>query len=99
VPKIVPAEILGAGALARLVPGSLPRKLNTHVGCFPTCLRTSAIDLGNPRPALARVPLRQYDPILLATMHEAEIIKSSPQKLLAKGTDWRFFNELKEGAE
>jgi len=32
-------------------------------------------------------------------MHEAEIIKSSPQKLLAKGTDWRFFNELKEGAE
>jgi NitT/TauT family transport system substrate-binding protein len=28
-------------------------------------------------------------------LHEAGIIKSSPQKILA-GTDWRFFNELKK---
>jgi NitT/TauT family transport system substrate-binding protein len=28
-------------------------------------------------------------------LHEAGLIKSSPQKILAQGTDWRFLNELK----
>jgi NitT/TauT family transport system substrate-binding protein len=28
-------------------------------------------------------------------LHEAGLIKSSPQKIIADGTDWRFFNELK----
>jgi NitT/TauT family transport system substrate-binding protein len=28
-------------------------------------------------------------------LHEAGMIKSSPQKIIADGTDWRFFNELK----
>src|SRR5262249_29640777 len=28
-------------------------------------------------------------------MHEAGMIKSSPQKIIADGTDWRFLNELK----
>lgn len=28
-------------------------------------------------------------------LHEAGLIKSPPQKVLAQGTDWRFFNELK----
>ena len=28
-------------------------------------------------------------------LHEAGMIKSSPQKIL-QGTDWRFFNELKK---
>jgi NitT/TauT family transport system substrate-binding protein len=28
-------------------------------------------------------------------LHEAGMIKSSPNQLLAQGTDWRFFNELK----
>jgi NitT/TauT family transport system substrate-binding protein len=28
-------------------------------------------------------------------MHEAGFIKSSPQKIIADGTDWRFLNELK----
>jgi NitT/TauT family transport system substrate-binding protein len=27
--------------------------------------------------------------------HEGGLIKTSPQKLIAQGTDWRFFNELK----
>jgi NitT/TauT family transport system substrate-binding protein len=27
--------------------------------------------------------------------HEAKMIKSSPQKLIAQGTDWRFLKELK----
>jgi len=29
-------------------------------------------------------------------MHEAGMIKSSPQKIIAEGTDWRFLNELKK---
>jgi ABC-type uncharacterized transport system substrate-binding protein len=29
-------------------------------------------------------------------LHEAGMIKSTPQKILAQGTDWRFFNELKK---
>jgi NitT/TauT family transport system substrate-binding protein len=28
-------------------------------------------------------------------LHEAGLIKSSPQKIIAEGTDWRFLNELK----
>jgi len=28
-------------------------------------------------------------------MREAGFIKSTPQKIIAEGTDWRFFNELK----
>jgi NitT/TauT family transport system substrate-binding protein len=28
-------------------------------------------------------------------LHEAGLIKSSPQKVLADGTDWRFLNDLK----
>jgi NitT/TauT family transport system substrate-binding protein len=29
-------------------------------------------------------------------LHEAGMIESIPQKILAQGTDWRFFNELKQ---
>ena len=29
-------------------------------------------------------------------LHEAKMIKSTPQKLIAQGTDWRFLNELKK---
>jgi NitT/TauT family transport system substrate-binding protein len=29
-------------------------------------------------------------------LHEAGMIKTTPQKLIAQGTDWRFFNELKK---
>ena len=28
-------------------------------------------------------------------LREAGFIKSSPQKIIAEGTDWRFLNELK----
>ena len=28
-------------------------------------------------------------------LHEVGLIKSSPQKIIADGTDWRFLNELK----
>jgi NitT/TauT family transport system substrate-binding protein len=43
---------------------------------------------------------RAYDPedtlrFYALRLHEAGMIKSSPQKLIAEGTDWRFLNELK----
>jgi NitT/TauT family transport system substrate-binding protein len=43
---------------------------------------------------------REYDPedsvrFYALRLHEAGMIKSSPQKLIAQSTDWRFFNELK----
>jgi NitT/TauT family transport system substrate-binding protein len=28
-------------------------------------------------------------------LHEAGMIKSSPQKIITQGTDWRFLNEIK----
>lgn len=44
---------------------------------------------------------REYDPedtirFYALRLHEAGMVKSSPQKLIAQGTDWRFFNELKK---
>ena len=29
-------------------------------------------------------------------LHEVGMIASSPQKIIAQGTDWRFLNELKK---
>jgi NitT/TauT family transport system substrate-binding protein len=53
--------------------------------------------------ALRDVPYakwREYDPedavrFYALRMHEAGLIKSSPQKVIAQGTDWRFLKELK----
>ncbi len=44
---------------------------------------------------------REYDPADAVRfdalrLHEAGLIKSTPQKILAQGTDWRFLNELKK---
>jgi NitT/TauT family transport system substrate-binding protein len=44
---------------------------------------------------------RDYDPedtvrFLSLRLHEAGLIKSSPQKIIAQGTDWRFLRELKK---
>ena len=43
---------------------------------------------------------REYDPedtvrFYALRLHEISLIKSMPQKIIAQGTDWRFFNELK----
>jgi len=54
--------------------------------------------------ALREVPYkrwREYDSadtvrFYALRMHEAGAIKSSPQKVIAQGTDWRFLNELKK---
>ena len=44
---------------------------------------------------------REYDPedtvrFYALRLHEAGMIHSSPQKIIAQGTDWRLFNELKK---
>jgi NitT/TauT family transport system substrate-binding protein len=44
---------------------------------------------------------REYDPedtfrFYALRLHESGLIKSSPKKLIAEGTDWRFLNELKK---
>jgi NitT/TauT family transport system substrate-binding protein len=43
---------------------------------------------------------REYDPedtirYYALRLYELGIIKSTPQKIIAENTDWRFFNELK----
>jgi len=43
---------------------------------------------------------REYDPedtvrFYALRLRELGMIKSSPQKIIADGTDWRFLNELK----
>jgi NitT/TauT family transport system substrate-binding protein len=43
---------------------------------------------------------REYNPedtirFYALRLHEVGMIKNNPQKLIAQGTDWRFFNELK----
>ncbi len=47
---------------------------------------------------------RDYDPedtvrFYALRMNEVGMIKSSPQKIISQGTDWRFLRELKEGVE
>jgi hypothetical protein len=44
---------------------------------------------------------REYDPEATARcyalrLHEAGIIKSNPQRIIATSADWRFLNELKK---
>jgi NitT/TauT family transport system substrate-binding protein len=43
---------------------------------------------------------REYDPedtmrFYALRLHEAGMITSNPNKIIADGTDWRFLNELK----
>jgi NitT/TauT family transport system substrate-binding protein len=44
---------------------------------------------------------REYDPedtfrFYGLRLHEAGLIKTNPNRLIAQGTDWRFLNELKK---
>jgi NitT/TauT family transport system substrate-binding protein len=53
---------------------------------------------------MKEIPYRQwrdYDPedtirFYALRLHEAGMIKSNPQKIIAQGTEWRFLNELKK---
>src|SRR5262245_33497454 len=56
------------------------------------------------RQAMQEIPYnswREYNPedsvrFYALRLHEVGMIKSSPQKIIAEGTDWRFLNELKK---
>jgi NitT/TauT family transport system substrate-binding protein len=56
------------------------------------------------RQAMQELPYgkwREYDPedtvrFYALRLHEAGLIKSTPQKIIAQSTDWRFLNELKK---
>ena len=61
-------------------------------------------ELAYAAQALREIPYarwREYNPedtvrFYALRLHEVGMIKSSPQKLITQGTDWRFFNELKK---
>jgi NitT/TauT family transport system substrate-binding protein len=74
-----------ARASQRLVDGGF---VSRHDYAFETL---SAIPYGNWREYDAEDTIRFY----ALRMREAGLIKSSPQKIIADGTDWRFLNELK----
>jgi NitT/TauT family transport system substrate-binding protein len=38
---------------------------------------------------------RGHDTLYALRLNELGMIRSTPQKVIAKGTDWRFLNELK----
>ena len=60
-------------------------------------------DYGYALQTMKEIPYnrwRQYDPedtvrFYALRLHEAGMIKATPQKLIAQGTDWRFLNELR----
>ena len=61
-------------------------------------------ELAYAAQALREIPYarrREYDPedtvrFYALRLHKVGMVKSSPQKIIAQGTDWRFFNELKK---
>jgi len=65
--------------------------------------RGFADQLNHARQTLVEVPYghwREYDPedtirFFALRLHEVGMIKSSPNRIIAEGTDWRFLNELK----
>ena len=84
-------------------------EVSALVSAAPRAARAySARGFDVPEPlvlqALRDVPFgrwRAYDPadtlrFYALRLHEAGMIKASPQKILAQGTDWRFLNELKK---
>ena len=73
------------GAAKRLVDGG-----------FTPAVRLRAADADGP----PYDRWREYDPedtlrFYALRLHEAGMIKSTPNQLIAEGTDWRFLNELK----
>ena len=58
-------------------------------------------DLATSMKELPYAKWREYSPedsvrFYALRLHEAGMIKASPQKIIAQGTDWRFVNELKK---
>ena len=70
--------------------------------CTPGTVRVMSASRRRPE-TLRDIPYekwREYDPentmrFYALRLHEAGLIKSSPNKIIADGADWRFLNELK----
>ncbi len=71
--------------------------------CFVACVLLGCIILFSHLQSLAQLPYdkwHEYDAedsfrYYALRLHEMGFVKSSPQKIIADGTDWRFLNELK----
>jgi NitT/TauT family transport system substrate-binding protein len=58
-------------------------------------------ETGSAQETIRYARWREYDPedtvrFYSLRLREAGMIKSIPSKIIAQGTDWRFFNELKQ---
>jgi len=85
--------ILKAANLCALEPEKAARRVADRGYNYEYSLQTMReIPYGRWREYDAEDTVRFY----ALRLHEAGMIKSSPQKILAQGTDWRFFNELKK---
>ena len=88
--------ILKASSVCALEPERVTRQLIDR--------KFTAVPYEYARDTLQSLPYmkwREYDPadtlrFYALRLHEAGMIKSSPQKLIAQGSDWRFLNELKK---
>jgi NitT/TauT family transport system substrate-binding protein len=92
--KCVLRAILKAADLCAAEPERVARQLIE--GGFPTKYEYALQALNN----LPFGEWREYDPedslrFFALRLHEVGMIKSSPNQLIAEGTDWRFVNELK----
>jgi NitT/TauT family transport system substrate-binding protein len=86
--------ILKAADLCVTEPASAARRLvdGGFTGSYDYALQTlSELPYDKWREYDAEDTIRFY----ALRMHEAGFIRSSPQKIIADGTDWRFLNELK----
>ena len=85
--------ILKAANLCSLEPEKAARRVADRGYNYEYSLQTMReIPYGRWREYDAEDTVRFY----ALRLHEAGMIKSSPQRILAQGTDWRFFNELKK---
>jgi NitT/TauT family transport system substrate-binding protein len=92
--KRVLRSILKAADLCVADPAAVARRLvdGGFTPRYDYALQTlNDIPYNNWRDYDAEDTIRFYS----LRMHEAGLIKSSPQKIIAEGTDWRFLNELK----
>ena len=92
--KRVMRAILKATDLCASDPAGMARQLvdNGFTPGYEYAVQTlSELPYGRWREFDAEDTLRFY----ALRLHEAELIQSSPQKIIAGNTDWRFLNELK----